>query len=216
MSGHYTYLQDLLALAECTEHDCPIKWPVCPSPIRAGNWAEFLHSHPDQVFASYIATGLEAVFRIGYNRGGPRLRPSSSNHPSALANAQVVADYIKAEVEVGRLVGPLGERVLPLVADVEVGRLVGSLGERVLPLVAEVEVGRLVGPLGERVLPLVADVEVGRLVGSLGERVLPLVAEVEVGRLVGPLGERVLPLVAEVEVGRLVGPLGERVLPLVR
>ena len=71
--------------------------------------------------SSFRFTGLAADFRIGYNRGGPHLRPSTSNHPSAMANAQVVADYIKVEVEVGRLVGPLGERVLPLVKTSPIG-----------------------------------------------------------------------------------------------
>jgi hypothetical protein len=38
-----------------------------------------------------------------------------------MANAQVVADYISAEVEVGRLVGPLESHVLPLVKTSPIG-----------------------------------------------------------------------------------------------
>lgn len=121
VSGRYIYLQDLLELAECTEHDCPVKWPVCPTPIRASNWKEFLQSHPDQKFASYIATGLPAGFRIGFARGGSCLRPSLSNHPSAMTNAQAVSDYVAAEVELGRLVGPLKEMLFPLVKTSPIG-----------------------------------------------------------------------------------------------
>ena len=98
----------------------PVQWPVCPTPVRLCNWEEFLQSHPDQGFASYIRTGLSAGFRIGFNRGGPGWLPSANNHPSARANAQVIREYI-AEVRLGRLVGPLKKVILPWVQTSQIG-----------------------------------------------------------------------------------------------
>lgn len=120
-SGKYAYLQDLLDLSDCTDENCPVQWPVCPSPIHLCNWEEFLQSHPDQEFASYIRTGIAGGFRIGFSRQGPSWRPSSNNHPSAMANAQVIREYIAEEVKLGRLVGPLKKVILPLLKTSPIG-----------------------------------------------------------------------------------------------
>ena len=44
---------------------------------------------------------------MGYSSQGTGLRSSSKNHPSSLANPQVIRDYIGGEVSTGRMVGPL-------------------------------------------------------------------------------------------------------------
>ena len=114
-AGRYAYLQDLLEFEECVESQCPMAWPVCPSPIILANWAQFLQSHPDQDFAAYIHSGLSNGFRIGFNRQAPHLKSSARNHPSAASNPLVVREYIRKEVSAGRLVGPLPQELLPLV-----------------------------------------------------------------------------------------------------
>ncbi len=113
-AGRYIYIEDLLELDECNELSCPVQWPVGPSPVHLNSWQEFLHCHPDQTFASYIHAGFSAGFRIGYSRQAPSLKSSSKNHPSATANAIVVRNHIRAELEVGRLVGPLKKALAPL------------------------------------------------------------------------------------------------------
>lgn len=49
------------------------------------------------------------------------MRSSSRNHPSAAANALVVKDRIRAEVDAGRLVGPLHQSFCPLVHTSPIG-----------------------------------------------------------------------------------------------
>lgn len=121
MAGRYAYLHDLRKLEECTDPACPVQWPTCPSPVHLNHWMEFLYSHPDQEFAAYIHTGLSQGFRIGYNRQISSLRSTSRNHPSALSNPQVVQDHIAAEVEVGRLLGPMKQALLPLLHSSPIG-----------------------------------------------------------------------------------------------
>ena len=64
-------------------------------------------SHSDRVFAAYIHAGLSHGFHIGFNRQGPWLKASQSNHPSAATNESVVSNFIRAERFAGRLVGPI-------------------------------------------------------------------------------------------------------------
>ena len=124
-SGQYAYLDDLLELEDCKGCNS-IQWPTCPTPVVLSNWTHFLRSHPDQRFASYIQAGLSSGFHIGYSREGSTLRSARKNHPSASANPRVVSEHIRAEVEAGRLVGPLKESLLPLVH-------VNRLGSKVPP-----------------------------------------------------------------------------------
>ena len=60
-----------------------------------------------QDLASFIRNGLVHGFRIGYHKGGECIRSRGRNHPSALANPNVVDQKIQAELLAGRLLGPL-------------------------------------------------------------------------------------------------------------
>ena len=75
----------------------------------------FIDSHPDAAFASYILDGLSNGFRIGFDYRHSQLRTRGSNHPSALANGQVVDERIAAEVAAGRLRGPLHDHMTQMV-----------------------------------------------------------------------------------------------------
>ena len=46
---------------------------------------------------------------------GTSLKSSTHNHPSATDNQLLVSEYIKSEVECGRLVGPVPEDLVPLI-----------------------------------------------------------------------------------------------------
>ena len=117
-AGRYIYMEDLQNLDKCRD---PVQWPTCPSPVRLNNWTAFLHCHPDQTFVSYIHSGLSSGFRIGYNRQAPSLKTTSRNHPSAFENASVVRSHINAEVQAGRLVGPLKQALTPLLHTSPIG-----------------------------------------------------------------------------------------------
>ena len=86
-----------------------LSWSTCASPIRTPMLAAYLCRHPDREFVSFIRHGLVQGFHVGYNvmSSGARLRSRCRNHPSSLANAQVVRDCIGEEILAGRMVGPL-------------------------------------------------------------------------------------------------------------
>ena len=86
-----------------------LSWSTRASPICTPILAAYLCHHPDREFVSFILHGLVQGFHVGYNvmSSGARLRSGCRNHPSSLANAQVVRDYIGEEILAGRMVGPL-------------------------------------------------------------------------------------------------------------
>ena len=51
--------------------------------------------------------GFAEGFHVGYRHQGATLRSSGRNHPSSLANCEVISMYIQEEVLAGRIVGPL-------------------------------------------------------------------------------------------------------------
>ena len=104
-------IHDLLDLERSTDNSLPVCWPISPSPLLTDNWRDVLQSHPDQRFASYISSGLTSGFRIGFDRKGPCLRSATRNHPSALSNQSAVKNYIEAELEAGRVVGPIAHNL---------------------------------------------------------------------------------------------------------
>ena len=91
------------------------QWPVYPSPFCLQSWGYAFDSHPDKQYVRYIHAGLSVGFRIGFNKESTSLKSSTRNHPSAAANKSLVSEYIKSEVELGRLVGPLPEDQIQLV-----------------------------------------------------------------------------------------------------
>ena len=76
------------------------------TPLRLPAWQKALAGHPDERFRDYILDGITHGFHIGCDRA-VRLRPCPSNMPSVQQHPQLVAAQIRAEVEAGRLLGPL-------------------------------------------------------------------------------------------------------------
>ena len=113
--GQYRYLADLMQLETACPPVLDLRWPRYHTPIRVDRLLPFLASHPDQAFAAYIYHGLTSGFRIGFSRSATQLQSRSSNHPSALANGNVVQERITAELEAGRLYGPIPNHMVPLV-----------------------------------------------------------------------------------------------------
>ena len=60
-----------------------------------------MSSHPDRQFTSYILSGIETGFRVGFNRDQP-LHSVSKNCPSADAHPKVITEYIKEEAAAER------------------------------------------------------------------------------------------------------------------
>ena len=121
VSSRYTYTRDILQLGGFTRAKTAPLWPVSPMPLKLANWRDFLSAHPDQEFAAYIYSGLLGGFKIGFDQHSVYLRPSRRNHPSAHMNEDVVRDYIMAERDAGRLVGPFQHSDLPCIHEVNDG-----------------------------------------------------------------------------------------------
>ena len=120
--GRYPYTTHLLKLQQFLPSATPVSAlkVSCAllqggsSPLRPDAWARLLTSHPDKAFGTYLTDGLTNGFRIGFNRCQP-LTGVTKNMPSALRQHSVVADYIRKEVTLGRMIGPLHTNVVQFV-----------------------------------------------------------------------------------------------------
>ena len=81
-------------------------WTDIVTPLRIEEWRANLNSHQDKEFYAYIISGIANGFRIGYDRQG-YCRSAKSNMPSARKNPGVVDNYLKVEIEEGRVLGPI-------------------------------------------------------------------------------------------------------------
>ena len=73
----------------------------------ASAWASNLASHFDPCFAAYIIKGISHGFRIGFAHSAyASFSSSKRNMHSAYVNSSTVDNYIAAELEKGRLLGP--------------------------------------------------------------------------------------------------------------
>ena len=108
-AGSYAYMDDLRRLSQSDQSRDSLvsRWAACSTPIRISILAQSMAGHPDQEFSRFILRGLSDGFHIGYFSQSHSLRSSLTNHPSSLANPQVISTYLTEEVAAGRMVGPL-------------------------------------------------------------------------------------------------------------
>ena len=106
IGGCYRYMQDLIDINSC----CP--WVANnalvrgPTPLNLAALSPYHNRHPDPRFASYVYYGILHGFRIGFHHGSC-LRRSRGNHPSSDSNPSIITNYLREELRVGRLVGPV-------------------------------------------------------------------------------------------------------------
>ena len=86
----------------------PPELSTVATPLKVQAWQKALSGHPDQALARYICDGLEWGFRIGFQRGSP-LKPARNNLESASAHPEAVDEFIKKELLLGRLFGPVSD-----------------------------------------------------------------------------------------------------------
>ena len=110
--GRYRYIEDLRQLGHPPEPAVApqLLWPASPCPVAVSVLAGYLHSHLDQEFAEFVLSGLRDGFHVGYRcPEGAGLCANGRNHPSSLANRQVISNYIMEELAAGRMVGPVAK-----------------------------------------------------------------------------------------------------------
>ena len=93
----------------------PQKWRSVCTPLNIPEWSKWLASFPDPRLAGFLLRGFKCGFRIGCKRN-QAYRPSCSrkNMTSAYDHPEVISDYLHAESQAGRLVGPLDPKVVGL------------------------------------------------------------------------------------------------------
>ena len=105
----YPYTADLVLLNQCRESN-PVSLPTqaqhITTPLVVGQWESLLQDHPDRPLVQYIVTGMKEGFRVGFRRDY-KYKRASGNMRSAIMNPKQVADFIQAEVQAGRVIGPL-------------------------------------------------------------------------------------------------------------
>ena len=102
----YPYTEDVLALDRCVgQSTVPPMLSAVTTPLNVDAWASMLARHPDRRYAEYIVRGLREGFRIGADRSRPT-RSTTNNMPSALQHQRIVTEYLNAERDSGRMLGP--------------------------------------------------------------------------------------------------------------
>ena len=99
----------------------PVHSPFLPeyiskitTPLKLPAWAEALRNYPNQQVALFFLRGIAHGFRIGFVCGSTILKPARRNLEGACSHPQVVEDYLREEVSLGRVVGPLPRSSLPM------------------------------------------------------------------------------------------------------
>ena len=77
------------------------------TPLKLLAWAEALRNYPNEEVALFFLTGIAHGFRIGFIPSSTSLNPAAQNLEGASSHPQVVEEYLREEVSLGRVIGPL-------------------------------------------------------------------------------------------------------------
>ncbi len=110
----YPYTADLLCLDMARPLTCEpsLSLDRVTTPLIAPQWQRALSHHPDRAFARYILKGLTEGFRTGHRRANP-LRSATGNMPSASQHPEVIDEYLRSELSLGRMLGPFSLDQVP-------------------------------------------------------------------------------------------------------
>ena len=108
----YEYLEDMIQMAKRAPPEGGIILPghqVVNSPLVVAAWQQALKGHPDQKYVRLLLEGMKEGFRIGFDYAKYRCSSAKKNMVSACKNPTVVTEYLKKELELGRVIGPLAK-----------------------------------------------------------------------------------------------------------
>lgn len=74
------------------------------TPIKGNNLHKLVRSYPDRKVAYLLAQGFEGGFLLNYH--GPRIKVEFRNMKSAIQHSNELAEKIKKEIDLGRVLGP--------------------------------------------------------------------------------------------------------------
>jgi len=101
--GAYRFTQDLLSLELASPALPSLPYPCSiSSPLRPKAWERALQSLPDKAFTAFLMRGITMGFRIGVSRGA-HFKQARRNLQSAYNCPDTISEYIRREVDLGRL-----------------------------------------------------------------------------------------------------------------
>ena len=77
------------------------------TPLKASVWSIYLWTYPYQELAQFFLTGITKGFKIGFNHHTLCLKSAQKNLEGAYSHPEVVQEYLRTKVHMGRVVGPL-------------------------------------------------------------------------------------------------------------
>ena len=118
VGGRYQCTDSLLELSRCmpvTARCYEGDWARVVTPLKVVVWEKRLQNHSDRDFVRFICDGIREGFRVGYNGRVGSCVSAVGNLRSVVDHPEVVGQYIHAEREVGRLIGPFDRSAFPWV-----------------------------------------------------------------------------------------------------
>ena len=115
IGGCYQYIQDLTDINSCRPRVANHSFVRGRTQLNLAALSPYLNRHPHLQYASYVHYGILHGVRIGFRHGSCPHR-SHGNHPSSDNNLSIIANYLREEDRIGRLVGSLAHYFTQLVA----------------------------------------------------------------------------------------------------
>lgn len=120
----YPYTAHVMALQACIPLCQSIKLPAVAerlvTPLKLDNWIRAMAAYPDPQFVSYIASGIQQGFWVGFQYGSVHCSSAKANAKSASLHPEPISAYLKDELKQGRIAGPFPISQLP---DVQCNKL---------------------------------------------------------------------------------------------
>ena len=113
-----------MALQACIPLCQSIKLPAVAerivTPLKLDNWIRAMAAYPDPQFVSYIASGIQQGFWVGFQYGSVHCSSAKANAKSASLHPEPISAHLKDELKQGRIAGPFPISQLP---DVQCNKL---------------------------------------------------------------------------------------------
>ena len=110
-------MQDLTALNQCVPQEVvhlPAAFCRVNTPLVEREWQAELSHHPDSEYVQYIMDGITTGFRIGFDYAHYHCNSAKRNMLSTSQHPGEVEVRLRAECELGRIIGPIQADSFPL------------------------------------------------------------------------------------------------------
>jgi len=82
------------------------------SPFQPAVWEKYLAKYPNHQLVEFFLQGLSEGFHTGFDYTSITFKSAKSNMKSTSSHADVVEEYLKIEIKLGRVAGPFLPEVI--------------------------------------------------------------------------------------------------------